>query len=97
MGSQPVDRAGSHRKLRYVDPETGEVRNLTIPKVKNQRRHLLLFGTAGLEGELHRLLQIDMPPNRLFVLLIGVHDNLYLALFAFLVSFDHVPAYAPCW
>ena len=31
MGYQPVDRAGSHLKLRYVHPGTGEVRNVTIP------------------------------------------------------------------
>nr|WP_276274181.1 type II toxin-antitoxin system HicA family toxin [Halomicroarcula sp. GDY20] len=31
MGYQPVDRAGSHLKLRYVHPETGEIRNVTIP------------------------------------------------------------------
>jgi len=30
MGYQPVDRAGSHLKLRYVHPETGEVRTVTI-------------------------------------------------------------------
>jgi predicted RNA binding protein YcfA (HicA-like mRNA interferase family) len=34
MGYQPVDRAGSHLKLRYVHPETGEVRNVTIPMSK---------------------------------------------------------------
>ena len=31
MGYQPGDRAGSHLKLRYVHPDTGEVRNVTIP------------------------------------------------------------------
>ena len=31
MGYQPVNRAGSHLKLRYVHPETSEVRNVTIP------------------------------------------------------------------
>ena len=31
MGYRPVDRAGSHLKLRYVHPETGDVRNVTIP------------------------------------------------------------------
>jgi predicted RNA binding protein YcfA (HicA-like mRNA interferase family) len=31
MGYKPVDRAGSHLKLRYVHPETGEVRNVTVP------------------------------------------------------------------
>jgi predicted RNA binding protein YcfA (HicA-like mRNA interferase family) len=31
MGYQPVDRTGSHLKLRYVHPETGEVRNVTVP------------------------------------------------------------------
>jgi len=31
MGYQPVARAGSHLKLRYIHPETGEVRNVTIP------------------------------------------------------------------
>ena len=34
MGYQPVDRAGSHLKLRYVHPETGKVRNGTIPMGK---------------------------------------------------------------
>jgi predicted RNA binding protein YcfA (HicA-like mRNA interferase family) len=28
----PVDREGSHIKLRYTHPETGEVRNVTVPK-----------------------------------------------------------------
>lgn len=31
MGYRPVDRTGSHLKLRYVHPETGEVRNVTVP------------------------------------------------------------------
>lgn len=31
MDYQPVDRTGSHLKLRYVHPETGEVRNVTVP------------------------------------------------------------------
>ncbi|MFB6183771.1 MAG: type II toxin-antitoxin system HicA family toxin [Haloarculaceae archaeon] len=31
MGYQPVDRTGSHFQLRYVHPETGEVRNVTVP------------------------------------------------------------------
>lgn len=31
MGYQPVDRAGSHLKLRYEHPQTGEVRNVTVP------------------------------------------------------------------
>lgn len=31
MDYQPVDRTGSHFKLRYVHPDTGEVRNVTIP------------------------------------------------------------------
>jgi predicted RNA binding protein YcfA (HicA-like mRNA interferase family) len=31
MGYYPVDRSGSHLKLRYKHPETGEVRNVTIP------------------------------------------------------------------
>ena len=30
----PVDRAGSHLKLRYVHPETSEVRNVTVPMGK---------------------------------------------------------------
>jgi len=34
IGCQPVDRAGSHLKLRYVHPETGEVRTVTIPMGK---------------------------------------------------------------
>jgi len=31
MGYAPVDRTGSHLKLRYVHPETSEVRNVTVP------------------------------------------------------------------
>lgn len=31
MGYTPVDRTGSHLKLRYVHPETGDVRNVTVP------------------------------------------------------------------
>ena len=31
MGYRPVDRTGSHFKLRYVHPETSEVRNVSIP------------------------------------------------------------------
>ena len=31
MGFTPVDRTGSHLKLRYEHPETDEVRNVTIP------------------------------------------------------------------
>ncbi|WP_408957272.1 type II toxin-antitoxin system HicA family toxin [Natrinema sp. 74] len=31
MGYAPVDRTGSHLKLRYEHPKTGEVRNVTIP------------------------------------------------------------------
>lgn len=31
MGYAPVDRAGSHLKLRYVHPETGEIRNVSVP------------------------------------------------------------------
>lgn len=31
MGYVPTDRTGSHLKLRYVHPETGEVRNVTVP------------------------------------------------------------------
>ena len=31
MDYMPVDRAGSHLKLRYVHPETGETRNVTVP------------------------------------------------------------------
>jgi len=34
MGYQPVDRADSHLKLRYAHPETGELRNVTIPMGK---------------------------------------------------------------
>ncbi|MCD2201051.1 type II toxin-antitoxin system HicA family toxin [Halobacterium sp. KA-4] len=33
-GYQPVDRAGSHLKLRYVHPETDEIRNVTVPMGK---------------------------------------------------------------
>lgn len=31
MGYQPVDRSGSHIKLRYIHPDSQEVRNVTIP------------------------------------------------------------------
>lgn len=31
MGYVPADRTGSHVKLRYVHPETEEVRNVTVP------------------------------------------------------------------
>jgi predicted RNA binding protein YcfA (HicA-like mRNA interferase family) len=31
MQYYPVDRAGSHLKLRYEHPDTGEVRNVTVP------------------------------------------------------------------
>lgn len=31
MGYVPVDRTGSHVKLRYLHPETGEIRNVTVP------------------------------------------------------------------
>lgn len=31
IGYTPVDRRGSHLKLRYVHPETGETRNVTVP------------------------------------------------------------------
>ena len=31
MGYTPVDRTGSHFQLRYEHPETGEVRNVTVP------------------------------------------------------------------
>jgi predicted RNA binding protein YcfA (HicA-like mRNA interferase family) len=27
----PIDRTGSHLKLRYEHPQTGEVRNVTVP------------------------------------------------------------------
>lgn len=30
-GYYPQDRTGSHLKLRYEHPETGEVRNVTVP------------------------------------------------------------------
>ncbi|AQL43403.1 hypothetical protein BV210_12185 [Halorientalis sp. IM1011] len=30
-GFTPVDRAGSHLKLRYVHPETGEKRTVEVP------------------------------------------------------------------
>lgn len=30
-GYYPVDRTGSHLKLRYEHPNTGEVRNVTVP------------------------------------------------------------------
>jgi len=31
MGYAPVDRTGSHVQLRYIHPETKEVRNVTVP------------------------------------------------------------------
>ncbi|MFB6175628.1 MAG: type II toxin-antitoxin system HicA family toxin, partial [Halobaculum sp.] len=31
MGYEPVERTGSHLKLRYVHGETGEIRNVTVP------------------------------------------------------------------
>ena len=31
MGYTPVDRTGSHLKLRYKHPDTGEVRNVSVP------------------------------------------------------------------
>ena len=31
MNYRPVDRNGSHLKLRYSHPETSEVRNVTVP------------------------------------------------------------------
>jgi predicted RNA binding protein YcfA (HicA-like mRNA interferase family) len=31
MNYQPVDRTGSHLKLRYIHPETGETRNVSVP------------------------------------------------------------------
>ena len=31
MNYTPVDRMGSHLKLRYVHPQTGETRNVTVP------------------------------------------------------------------
>lgn len=31
MNYLPVDRTGSHLKLRYVHPKTGEVRNVSVP------------------------------------------------------------------
>lgn len=31
MGYYPVDRTGSHLKLRYEHPETEEIRNVTVP------------------------------------------------------------------
>jgi len=31
MGYKPVSRTGSHLKLRYKHPETGEVRNVSVP------------------------------------------------------------------
>jgi predicted RNA binding protein YcfA (HicA-like mRNA interferase family) len=30
-GYRPVDRTGSHLKLRYENPDTGEVRVVTVP------------------------------------------------------------------
>jgi len=30
-GYYPVDRTGSHLKLRYENPQTGEIRNVTVP------------------------------------------------------------------
>lgn len=31
MNYQPVGRTGSHLKLRYIHPETGETRNVSVP------------------------------------------------------------------
>lgn len=31
MGYVPIDRTGSHLKLRYQHPKTEEVRNVTVP------------------------------------------------------------------
>ena len=31
MGFHPVSRSGSHVKMRYKDPNTGEVRNVSVP------------------------------------------------------------------
>jgi predicted RNA binding protein YcfA (HicA-like mRNA interferase family) len=31
MGYRPTDRKGSHLQLRYVNEDTGEVRNVTVP------------------------------------------------------------------
>lgn len=31
-GYRVVDRSGSHIKMRYVDPNTEEVRNVTVPE-----------------------------------------------------------------
>jgi len=31
MGYAPIDRTGSHVQLRYVHPETGETRRVTVP------------------------------------------------------------------
>lgn len=31
MGYRPVSRVGSHAKLRYENPDTGEVRIVTVP------------------------------------------------------------------
>jgi hypothetical protein len=36
MGYQPVDRAGSHLKLRYVHPETGEISGDTLRNIATQ-------------------------------------------------------------
>ena len=31
MGYEPVERTGSHLKLRYVHGKTDEIRNVTVP------------------------------------------------------------------
>ncbi|MEF8904152.1 MAG: type II toxin-antitoxin system HicA family toxin [Haloarculaceae archaeon] len=31
FGYQPVSRSGSHVRLRYENPDTGEVRNVDLP------------------------------------------------------------------
>lgn len=36
-GFKPVDRAGSHVKLRYEHPETGSVRVVTVPMKQNDQ------------------------------------------------------------
>ena len=36
-GFRIVDRTGSHVKLRYTDPNTGETRNVTVPEKRADR------------------------------------------------------------
>lgn len=50
----------------------------------------LLVNTARFEGEIHRLLLVDVSPHRLSFLRVGFEDDLHLDTFvSFLVSLGH--------